>query len=95
MEAPRAPYREFTDPSNRNMLATLNPRTWACAHRSLARAEELEIPEKAERILDAIMMTASFNGKGREDFRDALMGQRAPTVAVGVQQPVKDGVRTL
>lgn len=93
MEPQRAPYKEMVDAKNRNILATLNPKTWACAQRSMARALELEFPEKAERILDAIMMTASFEGRGREDLRDALMGTRSQTPALGAMQPRSpDGV---
>lgn len=82
MEAPRPAYREMTDPKNRNILATLTIKTISCAQRSIARARELEIPEKEERVLDFVMMTAGIDGRGREDLRDALMGARSPVVAM-------------
>lgn len=83
MQEPRAPYKEMTDPRNRNILATLTIKTIACAQRSIARARELEIPDKEERVLDFIMMTAGIDGRAREDLRDALAGARPPPAALG------------
>ena len=83
MDPTRQPHREMTDPGNRNVLATVNMKFIACAQRSMARAIELEIPEKQERILDCVMMTAGLEGRAREDLRDALAGARAPPVALG------------
>lgn len=83
MEPPRPPHREMTNPENRNILATLNIKTISCAQRSIARARELELPEKEERVLDFVMMTAGLDGRGREDLRDALMGARAGNPALG------------
>lgn len=85
MDAPRPHYREMTDPANRNILATLTIKTIGCAQRSIARARELEIPEKEERVLDFVMMTAGLEGRAREDLRDALAGSRAPPTAIGGQ----------
>lgn len=74
MEPPRPSYRELTDPKNRNVLSTINPKTWACWQRSWARAVELEIPEKQKMLMESLLQTAGFDGRGREDLRDALMG---------------------
>lgn len=82
VEAPTPAYMEMTKATNRNVLGTFTPRMIACAQRSISRARELEIPEKEERVLDFLMMTAGLDGRGREALRDALMGQRAPTVAL-------------
>lgn len=78
----------MTDPKNRNVLATLTVKTICCAQRSIARARELEIPDKEERVLDFIMMTAGIDGRGREDLRDALMGARTPSHALGATPPI-------
>lgn len=82
MEAPRAPYQEMVRPENRNILGTFTPRMIACAQRSIARAKELEIPEKEERVLDFLTATAGLDGRGREDLRDALMGARPQSAAL-------------
>lgn len=74
VEPPRPSYRELTDPTNRNVLSTINPKTWACWQRSMARAIELEIPAKQNMLLESLLQTAGFDGRGREDLRDALMG---------------------
>lgn len=87
MQPPKAPHREMTDPGNRNILGTFKIKTIACAQRSIARARELEIPEKEERILDFLMMTAGLDGKGREDLRDALMGARPVVNALSASMP--------
>lgn len=98
MEAPRAAHREMVDPRNRNVLSTVSYKMIACAQRSIARARDLEIPEKEERVLDFIMMTAGIDGRGREDLRDALAGARPIVGALaGMAQPgrTSDGVPTL
>lgn len=97
MERERPSYREMTAPENRNVLATLTVKTIGCAQRSIARARELAIPEKEERVLDFIMMTAGIDGRGREALRDALMGQKpAPMMMMGqMGSPASDGVPRL
>jgi hypothetical protein len=91
MEAPRPSYRELTDPKNRNVLSTINPKTWACWQRSWARAVELEIVEKQNMLLESLMQTAGFDGRGREDLRDALMGVKPAPQAFGSIAPPTDG----
>lgn len=82
MDRPSASYKEMVDPRNRNVLGTFSPRMIACARRSIVRAREFEIPEKEELVLDFLMMTAGIDGRGREDLRDALMGAKAPQLAL-------------
>jgi len=82
MDRPNPSYKELTDPRNRNVLSTINPKTWACFQRSYARAIELEIPEKVEMLERSLLQTAGFEGRGREDLRDALMGIKPPTTGL-------------
>lgn len=87
---PKPSYRELTDPENRNILSTINPKLWAAFQRSMARAVELEIPEKEKMLLDSLLMTAGIDGRGREDLRDALRGAVAPMpglASTGAQGP--------
>lgn len=83
MQPPKPSYAELTDPRNRNVLSTINPDTWACWQRSWARATELEIPEKQNMLLESLLQTAGFDGRGREDLRDALMGAKPVQAALG------------
>lgn len=86
MHEPRPAYREMTDKDNRNVLGTFTPKMISCAQRSIARARELEIPEKEERVLDFLMMTTGLEGRGREALRDALMGAKPPQPALAANQ---------
>jgi hypothetical protein len=85
MDAPRAPHREMTDPSNRAILSNINPKLWACFQRSYARAEYLDFPEKKRRLEEALLMTAGLGGRGAELLRDALQGARTPSLCLAIQ----------
>lgn len=82
----------MTDPGNRAILANINPKLWACFQRSLARAEYFDFPEKKERLLDALLMTAGLGGRGAELLRDSLQGAKAPSLGLAIQ-PAQNAVR--
>lgn len=85
MEERRAPHQEMVRQENRFVLGTFTKQTIKCANYSITRARWLKQPEKEEMVLDFLMMTAGLDGRAREDLRDALMGARPTTPALGAQ----------
>lgn len=85
MEERRAPHQEMVREANRYVLGTFQPATIVYARQAILQARELEIPAQEEAVLDFLMSTAGLEGRARQDLRDALMGARPTTPALGAQ----------
>lgn len=101
MDIPRAGVKELTDTANRDIVAQNTPRLWAAYRRSMDRAAYFYAlgykrqKHKMDALEASMFQTASMGGKGLEAIRDAAIGAKLPTTAVGMQpqQPrTTDGV---
>lgn len=90
MERPRSPYGELTTRDNLDILGTLNPALWSAWQRAEARADFFELPWAKEWLHTGAFRTGAINGDQRRDLKEAVQGQKAPTVALGLT-PVPNG----
>jgi len=89
MERPRTPYREVVDKENTDILGTLTSEMWACYQEARVLAEFYDVPEIADELLQVgIRMSSAVGGDHRRDLVQSIQNAKAPTMAMGLAQPV-------
>jgi hypothetical protein len=98
VDRPIPPYQELNSQKNLRRMADINWDLWSIREEAKILADFYELPELIGDMDDGLVSTGSIEAGHREAMVEAIQGQKAPQLSLGVgpaPPPADDGVPRL